>query len=350
MKLNYTLETVEERLEVVQKILEENPNPSEKYLEILSDYLVIPIEKKERKERYILTENRLSTINKRETSLEGLTEQLENGEDGIYNIMNESKVTLLQPKVSITKSDLEEIPLLAQLRDSINRWEALLPHATGRDAYIIKKTLIEMRKDQYLIKNAYRKPIVANKLVRSHGSIKLDESYKIKGDSIITSGFTLCDPKICQIILCNYSRLKQESYGEFKGDTYYLMEDFDRLATKALQPYPMYERIVECKVDGLPNTDIQLILIKEFNKTHSIEYISSLWRNKIPNLIAVQAENELLNWHYLEVEKGKYKKCSRCGQIKLAHNKYFSKNKTSKDGWYSICKACRSKRKEKQNG
>ena len=264
--------------------------------------------------------------------------------------MNESKVTLLQPKVSITKSDLEEIPLLAQLRDSIKRWEALLPHATGRDAYIIKKTLIEMRKDQYLIKNAYRKPIIANKLIRSHGSIKLDESYKIKGDSIITSGFTLCDPKICQIILCNYSRLKQESYGEFKGDTYYLMEDFDRLATKALQPYPMYERIVECKVDGLPNTDIQLILIKEFNKTHSIEYISSLWRNKIPNLIAVQAENELLNWHYLEVEKGKYKKCSRCGQIKLAHNKYFSKNKTSKDGWYSICKACRSKRKEKQNG
>ena len=67
MKLNYTLETVEERLEVVQKILEENPNPSEKYLEILSDYLVIPIEKKERKERYILTENRFSTINKRET-------------------------------------------------------------------------------------------------------------------------------------------------------------------------------------------------------------------------------------------------------------------------------------------
>ena len=186
MKLNYNLETVEERLEVVQKILEENPNPSEKYLEILSDYLVIPIEKKERKERYILTENRLSTINKRETSLEGLTEQLENGEDGIYNIINESKLTLLQPKVSITKSDLEEIPLLAQLRDSINRWEALLPHAAGRDAYIIKKTLIEMRKDQYLIKNAYRKPIVASKLVRSHGSIKLDESYKIKGDSIIT--------------------------------------------------------------------------------------------------------------------------------------------------------------------
>ena len=78
--------------------------------------------------------------------------------------------------------------------------------------------------------------------------------------------------------------------------------------------------------------------IDEFGITHSLEYISSLWRKKIPNLIASVAEDDILDWHYLNVEKGKYKRCSRCGQIKLAHNKYFSKNKTSKDGFYSICK------------
>jgi len=51
----------------------------------------------------------------------------------------------------------------------------------------------------------------------------------------------------------------------------------------------------------------------------------------------------------MNVKKGNYKKCSRCGQIKLAHNKYFSKNKTSKDGFYSICKACRNaKTKERK--
>jgi hypothetical protein len=49
-----------------------------------------------------------------------------------------------------------------------------------------------------------------------------------------------------------------------------------------------------------------------------------------------------LDYYYQEIEKGKWKKCTRCGQIKLAHNKYFSKNKTSKDGFYSICKECRS--------
>mgnify|MGYP003405023299 FL=1 len=84
----------------------------------------------------------------------------------------------------------------------------------------------------------------------------------------------------------------------------------------------------------------------EFGIKHSLEYISSLWRNKIPNLIASAAEDEYLDWYYLNVEKGKYKRCSRCGQIKLAHNKYFSKNNTSKDGFYSICKCCRNKKKK----
>ena len=95
----------------------------------------------------------------------------------------------------------------------------------------------------------------------------------------------------------------------------------------------------------MQNIEIQKILEEEFNTTHSIEYISSLWRKKIPQLLASVAEDEYLDYYYLEVEKGNYKKCNRCGQVKLAHNKYFSKNKTSKDGWYSICKECRNKKK-----
>ena len=67
-KLDYTLESPEERLALVNKILEETPDPSPAYLEILGDYLVLCMEKQERKERKILTENRLTTVNKRETS------------------------------------------------------------------------------------------------------------------------------------------------------------------------------------------------------------------------------------------------------------------------------------------
>ena len=65
----------------------------------------------------------MTTVNKRETSFEGLVSQFENGEDGIYNLIKEDKNMIFQPKVTITKKDLEEIPCLRQLRDSINYWE-----------------------------------------------------------------------------------------------------------------------------------------------------------------------------------------------------------------------------------
>ena len=91
IKLDYTLNTPEERKELVEKILAETPEPSDRYLEILADYLVLAMEKQERKERKILTENRMATVNKRETSFEGLVSQFENGEDGIYNLVTEDK-------------------------------------------------------------------------------------------------------------------------------------------------------------------------------------------------------------------------------------------------------------------
>ena len=93
----------------MEKILAENPNPNDKYLEILADYLVLCMEKQEKKERKILTENRMMTVNKRETSFEGLVSQLENGEDGIYNLISDNKNQIFQPKITITKKDLEEI-------------------------------------------------------------------------------------------------------------------------------------------------------------------------------------------------------------------------------------------------
>ena len=93
----------------MEQILAENPDPNDKYLEILADYLILCMEKQEKKERKILTENRMMTVNKRETSFEGLVSQLENGEDGIYNLISENKNQIFQPKVTITKKDLEEI-------------------------------------------------------------------------------------------------------------------------------------------------------------------------------------------------------------------------------------------------
>ena len=304
------------------------------------------MEKQERKEKKILTDNRLITVNRRETSFEGLVSQFENGEDGIYNLITNDKHTIFKPKISITKQDIEDIPLLKQLKHTIDIWENELKTANGREAYIIKKALIEMRKEQYIIKNAYKTPINTMKLIHSKAVIPLDDkTYKLDDKGYpVPEGISLLDYKVCAAILQNYSKLKEDSWDCFDSDMWYLIQDFDLLADKALAPYPLYYRLVEYKIDGKSNLEIQQLLQEEFGIKHSIEYISSLWCNKIPKLIASAAEDQWLNWYYLNKEKGKYKKCSHCGQIKLAHNKYFSRNKTSRDGFYSICKECRNKK------
>ena len=348
LKLDYTLESPEERKQLVEKILEECPNPTPQYLETLADYLVLCMEKQEKKERKLLTENRMATVNKRETSFEGLVSQLENGEDGIYGMISNDKNQIFQPKVVITKKDVEEIPGLAQLREAIKMWEQKLKTASGRDAFVIKTAIIELRKDQYVLRDAYRKPIIPKNITRSKHFIPLESDFSFDDEGyVVPEGVSLCDPKVVSAILCNYSLMKQESWGEFEKDLWYLMEEFDEVADAALKDYPLYDRICEYKVDGLQNIDIQEKIQMEFGIKHSVEYISSLWRNKIPKLIASEAEDRLLNWYFMNEMKGKYKKCSRCGEVKLAHNKYFSKNKTSKDGFYSICKCCRNSKAKK---
>lgn len=218
-KLDYSLETPAERNELVKKIIDETPPEqlTPRYVEILTDYIIFAMDKEERKRRKILTDNRMVTVNKRETSFEGLVGKLENGEDGIYNMMTDNKNMIFQPKVMITKKDVEEIPELRQLREAIKMWENKLKNASGRDAFIIKTAIIELRKDQYIIKEAYRKPIVPKNIIHSKHYIDLDSDFSFDDKGyVIPKGASLCDPKVVTAILCNYSVLRQDSWGEFE--------------------------------------------------------------------------------------------------------------------------------------
>ena len=306
------------------------------------------MDKEERKKKKILTDNRMVTVNKRETSFQGLAARLENGEDGIYNMIANDKNIIFTPKISITQKDIDDIPALKQLREAIDLVEKQFKAATGKKKFLLKKQLIEMRQDQYVIKNAYRQPMYFMNAVKSFNQVQLDENItitengEVKSDGIIT----FFDPKHISALLCNYSKLKEDSYGRFWSDSYFLMEDLDNLVDRTLKnDYPLYYDLLIYKIDGKQNIEIQSLLQEKHGIKHSVEYISSLWRNKIPKLISEKAQEEYLVWYYTTQEYGKWKKCSRCGQVKLAHNRFFSKNKTSKDGFYSICKCCRNKKK-----
>lgn len=349
-KLDYSLQTPQERNELVKKIIDETPPEqlTNKYLTILSDYIIFAMDKEERKKKKILTDNRMVTVNRRETSFQGLAGQLENGEDGIYNMIANDKNIIFMPKVTITEEDIKEIPGLKDLRDAIDNVEKQFKAATGKRKFLLKKQLIEMRQDQYVLKSAYRQPMYMMNVTKSFSKLQLDGKITITEDGQVKSTelVSLFDQKHVSALLCNYSKLKEDAWSKFSSDSYYLMEDLDNLIERTLKDkYPLYYDLLIYKIDGKQNIEIQELLNEKHGIRHSVEYISSLWRNKIPKLLAEQAQEDYLIWYYTMQERGKWKRCSRCGEVKLAHNRFFSKNKTSKDGFYSICKCCRNKKK-----
>lgn len=354
-KLDYSLKSAEERKEYVNNMIAEMTKEqlrSKKYMEILSDYIISAMTSEEKKSKIILTDNRMVTVNKRETSYQNLVSKFENGEDGLYNLIIDDKNVLLTPKVSITEEDVKEIPALKDLKESIEALKKMEAAATGKRKFLLKKQLIEMYREQYTIKNCYKPTMASSSSSNSvKNLVKIDLSEKItideKGEPISDCLISFFNPTHLSALLCNYSALKEEVWGKFSSDIYYLMEDLDILIEKTLKnDYPLYYKLLIYKIDGRQNLQIQELLNDEFGIAYSVEYISSLWRNKIPKLLAEREKEDYLIWHYTNVEKGKWKKCSRCGQTKLANNKFFSKNSTSKDGYYSICKKCRNKKKE----
>ena len=350
-RLDYTITDPQERNQKVHEIV--NSVSPEKltpyYLEQLTKYLTETPENK--KEKNVLTDNRIVTINKRETSYEGLVAKLENGEDGIYNFMTGGdKNILLVPKIQITEDDIATIPGLKELREEIKKVEIRQRVARGKQKFLLTKQLIEMRQDQYVLKSSYKPPVAMMKVTKSVNQIDLDEHITIdeNGDPVSDCLVSLFDPHHVCCLLCNYSKLKEDCWGHFDSDWWYLMEDFDNLSERALkEDYPILYDIMIYKIDGLQNKDIAARIKQDYDVSYSVEYLSAVWRKKIPKIIADKAKEEWIVWHYTYEEKGKWKRCSRCHEIKLAHPYFFTRNKTAKDGWYSMCKCCRNKKKDK---
>ncbi len=352
LKLDYTIQSPQQRTALVQQIVDSLPPEklTNRYLEIMSDYIIFAMTKEERKNKNINTTNRMVTVNKRERSFEGLVEKFENGEDGIYNLITEDKNIIFTPKISITAEDVQTIPGLKQLQEAIAEVEAREKKAKGRKRFLLKQQIIQLRQDQYVLKNSYKQPINCLNGIKNFYTMNFDDNIFIKENGQIEdkSLISFMNPKHISALLCHYSQLKENCYGKFYADGYFLMESLDKIVDQTFKKkYPLYYTLLIYKIDGKTNLQIQSLLEKEHGVHYSVEHISALWRNKIPKMVAETAKKNFLTWYYTEKARGKWKKCSRCGQIKLAHNIYFSKNNSSKDGFYSICKDCRNKKKDK---
>ena len=359
MQLDYSLSTPEDRIACVEKLLAETPPEklTKGYLSYMSDYILFIADRNQTKierkaEKPILTKNREVTINKRQESFEKIVSSLENGEDGIYALISDNKNQILDPKDPISEEDILNIPEMQAHLDLINRLKLQLPGAKGMQKYYLKKTIIETYQQMYILKASYK--AAHGMRPRNNGQIKtlartnldehitFDEKLLPQSDGVLS----LLNANHISYLLCFYSKLKEESYDDLQGDMHWLLIDLEKLIDQTLlENYPLLYDIVIWKIDGLTNEQIQEEVDHKYGEWHSEQYYSSLWRKRIPNLLLEQAQKNYVIWYYTNEEKGYWKTCTKCGSVLPGHPLFYNKN-SSKDGFYSQCRSCRSTKRK----
>jgi hypothetical protein len=162
--LDFSLDTAQERINLVNDMLTPEDTPSR--LEYLADYILDAVDVREKTK----PKNRKKTIASHEISYEGLVTKFENGEDGIYNLTIENdKNIILSPKTPITQEDIDSIPPLKELTDAIEQIKLKCKTATGKTAYNLHQQLIQMYKDRYVIRSAYKPIGYSTNYIKSNG-------------------------------------------------------------------------------------------------------------------------------------------------------------------------------------
>lgn len=358
MKLDYKLKTEEERKACVEVALAEEPDPSAQQLKYMADYLLFVADSKKtnpdvrKNMKGMITKNRAVTINKREVSFEETVSNLQNGEDGIYALINDDKNMLMDHRSPITEEDADNIPGVRENLQVIESLKRQLENASGKRRYSIKSQIISKYQELYTLKASYM-GFASRSRIRSQlsamATADIPEKITLDENGIPHSnGFiSLLKPEHVSFLLKYYSLLKQDSFFELQSDMHWLLWDLENITTKALLPdYEILYDLLVMEVDGLSGAEIVREMESRYGIVHSEQYFSTLWCKKIPKLIAEQAQKDYVMWYYTKKhpEQAHWKICRTCGKCKLAHPFFFHKN-SSKDGYYSKCRECRSQKK-----
>jgi len=140
-----------------------------------------------------------------------------------------------------------------------------------------------------------------------------------------------------------------------------LEEDLDSMTARLIRTLEYYiklakltdaqREILQWKIDKKTNQQIAIYINKKYEKSYTINYISTIFRKKIiPTIIeAVEYHEEIVGNLFF---KENFKRCTGCGRLLLMDKHNFIKKSRSKDGFSNKCKECekleRERRKEKK--
>lgn len=350
-RLDYSQKTVEERLEQVNKILEEESetvelyqesyNPiltetsytsdmtaNEKDLETLANFLLYA---KDSETEDTLTPYKNKRNKQREMSLLSIAGTPKE-ED---NVRETNKSIIKIPKVKVTKADREkykELKTSGEILDNLTDMITTKKDSKGnslstRELNKLKWIRTDIQKDEIVVKLELEKYINAKNVIASDFN---EEAFSmIRFDDIET----------IRILIENYSELVESSYDDTKGYIKLIMFVLEELIEETKLD-SLHKDVLVYKVDKIKYDKMIELIEAKHNISLSPKKISLMTRKKIPQMIVDTYKRTREEWIYTHLTKGEYKTCTSCNENKLKSEKYFFKNAHQKDGYRGMCKEC----------
>lgn len=179
----------------------------------------------------------------------------------------------------------------------------------------INKIMVEVKKDMMEVKRQLQMPIIWKSPLKDEGGADYNE-------------LDMFDKNTVKELLRVHKQL------DLQDDLSCILVDLDNLINR-IELNDRQHEVLEMWRNGVETGTIAKILNVKPQTIHG--NIDS-----IVEAIIKQYEEDYEDWYYLNIRKGQYKKCSKCGEIKLVSR--FDKN--GKKGLRSSCKRCESERKK----
>ena len=251
-------------------------------------------------------------------------------EEGVALLRHQKNYKKAKDEV-VTSEDLKKYPELREYKKEIDRLSAYIKEdrldkfveymqlkghvkiKTEKQAkYFLTNHIGLLKKDMLQCKIELARPIVWKQPLKDEGSPDWDEFDELNNSHI-------------KSLLQLY---KESEIYDFQDDLGCMFQDLENVLNKVKLTDKQRE-VLELWMSGMTIKNIS----KELNRNTSV--ISRMLDTVVEKIVQVY-EEQMEDLYYLNIVKGEYKKCTKCGDVKLI-NKF---NKNGKRGLKSMCKKC----------
>lgn len=178
----------------------------------------------------------------------------------------------------------------------------------------------------------------------------IKEGNEWKWVEVSENEIDLTNPNHIYNLLEMYGTLKENSFENLDCDMKYVLWELEDYIERS-NLSEARKHILVRKVDKATNEQIRDELQEKFGLNYSDNYISTIYKQMICTQIAKAAEIARDEWIY-RFQPEKFKVCSTCGTRLLRDTRNFIKKQNSRDGLAARCKMCdkriRDEKKKKE--